>query len=93
MLCGEDEALLLVRVDAGGCAAEIAAAALAYLGEYQGFSIAQDQVDFPETAAVIGSEPVSGRAVAEIVLQVVRPERRASLARLACPPALPIPGA
>lgn len=67
MLSSEDKALLLVCVDTGGGTTKIAAATLANLRENQGFSIAQDQVDFPETAMEIALDQLQA-----VLLQVLR---------------------
>lgn len=67
MLCSEDKAFLLACIDTGAGAAEIAAAALANFGEDQDLSVAQDQVDLPETAMEIGLDQLQAA-----LLQVLR---------------------
>lgn len=67
MLSSEDKALLLACVDTGAGAAKIAAAALAHFGEDQDLSVAQDQVDLPETAMEIGLDQLQAA-----LLQVLR---------------------
>jgi hypothetical protein len=67
VLSSEDQAPLLVRIDAGTRAAEIVAAALANLGKNQGFSLAQDQVNLAELAAEIGLYQLQA-----VLLQILR---------------------
>jgi hypothetical protein len=54
VLGGQDQALLLARINAGCRTAEVATAALPNLGEDQGFTVAKNKVNFTKAAAVIG---------------------------------------
>lgn len=53
MACGEDDARLLGRCDAGRCAAITLVATQTYLDENQCFAVAADKIDLSTPAAEI----------------------------------------